>query len=75
MLLLALLATAVAVLVLLVNKLRGGAEEDHLKTSEMLTKFRELHAAGVLSDEEFRTIKAKLMAQLQHELKDSEGQG
>ena len=65
----------VAILVLVASKLRGGAEEDQPVTSELLTKFRELHAKGVLSDEEYRTIKTKLASQLQEELKDSNEPG
>lgn len=59
----------------LVRKLRGSEEEDQVNTSDMLTKFREMHAEGVLSDEEYRTIKTNLSAQLQNELKDNEETG
>jgi uncharacterized membrane protein len=59
----------------LVGRLRGGAEEDQVNTSDMLTKFREMHASGVLSDEEYRTIKTNLSARLQNEIKDSERTG
>ena len=75
LLLLAVLGALVSVLVMLVGKLRDGAEDDKLDASELITKFRDLHQRGVLSDEEFRTIKAKLSAQLQSELKDTEGPG
>lgn len=51
-----------------VGKWRGDAEQDRPEASELLTKFRELHARGSLSDEEFRTIKTKLAAQLEQEL-------
>lgn len=55
-----------------VRKLRDGAEQDQPPASELLTKFRELHARGSLSDEEFRTIKTKLAAQLEQNLSDSD---
>ena len=41
----------------------------------MLTKFRDLHSKGELSDEEFRTIKTKLADQLRAELKDTDETG
>ena len=75
LLLLAVLSALIAVLAMLVGKLRDGAEDDKLSVSDQITKFRDLHQQGVLSDEEFRTIKAKLSAQLQSELKDTEGPG
>ena len=75
LLLLAVLSALVAASILMVGKLRDGAGDDKLKASDLMTNFRELHARGVLSDEEFRTIKAKLSAQLQSELKDTEGPG
>ena len=59
----------------LVRKLRGPEEEDQVNTSDMLTKFREMHAEGVLSDEEYRTIKTNLSARLQSEIKDNEETG
>jgi len=54
-----------------VRRLRGSTEEDQVSTSDMLTKFREMHARGVLSDEEYRTIKTNLSARLQSEIKDN----
>ena len=58
-----------------VRRLRGSTEEDQVSTSDMLTKFREMHAEGVLSDEEYRTIKTNLSARLQNEIKDNETAG
>ena len=60
----ALLALAVLVL----RKWRGGAADDQPGAVELLTKFRELHARGGLSDDEYRTIKTKLAAELQTKL-------
>lgn len=64
----ALLALAIAVM----RRFRGGAAEDRPTANELLTKFRELHARGGLSDDEYRTIKTKLATQLQTELTRSE---
>jgi uncharacterized membrane protein len=64
----ALLALAIA----LVRRFRGGAAEDRPTANELLTKFRDLHARGGLSDDEYRTIKTKLATQLQTELTHSE---
>jgi uncharacterized membrane protein len=54
------------------RKWRGGAWEAQLSSSELLTKFRELHGRGGLSDDEYRTIKTKLATQIEAELKDNE---
>ena len=61
-----------ALAVLAVRKWRGGAYEAQPKASELLTKFRELHGRGSLSDDEYRTIKTKLARQVDAELKDSD---
>lgn len=61
---LGLLALAIAGL----RKWRGGSADDRQPHSELLTKFRELHARGGLSDDEYRTIKTKLAAELDAEL-------
>ena len=61
---LAILALAIVGL----RRWRGGAADDRPVTSELLTKFRELHARGGLSDDEYRTIKTKLARQLDIEL-------
>jgi len=50
------------------RKYRDRKVEDMSETSDMITKFRELHAEGGLSDEEFRTIKMKLADELRTEL-------
>ena len=51
---------------------RGSASRAQLKPSELLTKFRELHGRGTLSDDEYRTIKTKLARQLEAELRDND---
>ncbi len=50
---------------LLVRKWAGRSGDSSQEASEMLTKFRHLHARGGLSDEEYRTIKGKLAPELQ----------
>jgi uncharacterized membrane protein len=60
----ALLALAIAVL----RRFRGDAADDRPTANELLTKFRDLHARGGLSDDEYRTIKTKLATQLQTEI-------
>jgi hypothetical protein len=72
---LAVLAILVAVGIYLVGKVRGEAVQKELPASELLTKFREMHSRGVLSDEEFRTIKTTLTERLQSELKDRDDTG
>ena len=61
-----------ALAVVALRKWRGGANETQLKPSELLTKFRELHGRGTLSDDEYRTIKTKLARQLEAELRDND---
>ena len=58
-----LLALAIRV----VRSWRGGAADDRPKVSDLLTKFRDLHARGGLSDDEYRTIKTKLASELEAE--------
>ena len=60
-----------AVVVYFARRYRDDDGEDRVGANNMLTKFRELHAKGDLSEEEFRTIKTKLASQLQEELKDT----
>jgi hypothetical protein len=56
----------------LLRRWRGSAYEAQPGPNEMLTKFRELHGRGTLSDDEYRTIKTKLARQVDAELKDSD---
>ena len=60
-----------ALAVLALRSLRGDSADDRLSTSELLTKFRELHARGSLSEDEYRTIKTKLATQLDQVLNDN----
>lgn len=61
-----------ALAVLAVRKWRGSASGAQLKATDLLTKFRELHGRGSLSDDEYRTIKTKLARQIDAELKDND---
>jgi uncharacterized membrane protein len=63
-----LLALAVAI----VRRWRGGSADDQPSSSELLTKFRELHVRGTLSEDEYRTIKTKLATQLEAKLSNSD---
>jgi hypothetical protein len=67
---LAVMASLVAIGVYAIGKIRGQAVQKEPPASELLTKFRELHSQGALSDEEFRTIKTTLKERLQRELGD-----
>jgi uncharacterized membrane protein len=61
-----------ALALLVVRRWRGSAADDRLDASELLTKFRELHARGGLSDDEYRTIKTKLADELEAKLNNSD---
>jgi uncharacterized membrane protein len=67
---LAVLAAMIAVAAYLIMKIRAKTLQREPPASEMLSKFRELHSRGELTDEEFRTIKTTLTAQLHKELND-----
>ena len=56
----------------LLRRWRGSAYDVQPTTDELLTKFRELHDRGGLSDSEYRTIKTKLARQLDAELNDND---
>lgn len=62
-----------AVAVAIVRKWRGSTNDAQPTPDELLTKFRELHLQGGLSDDEYRTIKTKLARRLDAELNNSEG--
>ncbi len=70
------LFAAIAILIVtgayIVSKWRDANEEDRITASELLTNFREMHSKSVLSDQEFRTIKAKLAGEIQKELKGTD---
>ena len=53
-----------------IRKIRTETLQHELPASELLSKFRDSHRRGDLSDAEFRTIKTTLAKQLQNELRD-----
>lgn len=69
---LALLALLIAVAIYLAEKIRAKPAQQEPPASQLLSKCREWHSQGGLSDEEFRTIKTTLTTQLQQELRDSD---
>lgn len=64
-----------AVALAIARRFRGRSAQDKLDRHQMMSNFRELYDRGGLSDEEFRTIKAKLATELKAELKDTSGAG
>jgi len=72
---LAVLAVLIAVAGYVLGKIRPKPLQKELRASHWLSKFRELHSRGGLSDEEYRTIKTTLAAELQNELKDNDEKG
>ena len=64
-------AILAAVAIYVLGKIRGQSAQQEPTTSELMSKFRELHSKGVLSDAEFRTIKSRLAARLGDEVKDN----
>jgi uncharacterized membrane protein len=49
----------------ILTRFRDYNADDGDDPSALLSKFREMHARGTLSDTEYRTIKTKLAAQIQ----------
>jgi len=70
--LLALTATLIAGGIYVIGRVRAGINAKEPPANELLTKFKELHAQGELSDEEYRTIKAMLAERLQRELNSTD---
>jgi hypothetical protein len=65
------LAVIAALTVYFGHRARAAGRKAEPAASELLAKFGEMHARGVLSDAEFRTIKTSLSTRLQEELKDN----
>jgi uncharacterized membrane protein len=63
------LAILVAVVSYVITKIRSKTVQKERGANQLLSNLRELHSQGELSDEEFRTIKTTLAAELQDELK------
>ncbi len=64
------MAILVAVAGYVITKIRPKTVQKEHGANELLSKFRELHSQGGLSDAEFREIKTTLAAELQHELRE-----
>ena len=73
--LLTVMVFVMAIGVYVVGKWRGHGGEDRLMPVGQLTKFREMHERGEVSDEEFREIKTQLASRMQAELNDSDQTG
>lgn len=72
------LTVAIAVMAIGVywlGKYWGRGDEDQRGPANELTKFREMHERGELSDAEFRTIKTQLAGQMQAKVSDSDETG
>jgi len=72
---LAALAMLVTVAWYVIGKIRPKSIQKERRGSQWLSKFRESHSKGELTDEEFRTIKTTLSARLQDELNDNDETG
>jgi uncharacterized membrane protein len=70
--LLAITAALLAAGVYAIGRVRAGINGKEPPASEWLTNFKELHAKGDLSDEEYRTIKSMLAERLQRELNSTD---
>jgi hypothetical protein len=74
-----LLFAAIAALAVLgiwiMARFRGSKDSDQPGASELLSKFRDLHEQGKLSDQEFRNIKTLLRDKLREELNDNAEKG
>ncbi len=71
----AIVAALVAVAIYVIGKVRASPAQHEPTVSQLMSKFRELHSRGKLSDAEFRTIKTMLGTQLREELKDNGEKG
>jgi len=69
------LAVLLAVAIYVIDRVRGTPAQHEPTASQLMSKCRESHSRGELSDEEFRTIKTKLGLQLQEESKADGGEG
>ena len=76
------LAAVVAIAVYVIGRVRretakqlSGRSEEDRQTAELMSRFRELHCQGGLSDEEYRTIKTRLADKLLGGSKDTDETG
>ncbi|MBN1588043.1 MAG: hypothetical protein JW888_00845 [Pirellulales bacterium] len=68
--LLVVLGVLSTVAVVVITKIRPKPVQQEPLASELLSKYREMHSRGELSDAEFRTIKTTLAERFQRELRD-----
>lgn len=68
-------AALVVVGIYVIGYFRRLRHEKPLSANELISNFREMHAKGKLSDEEFRTIKGMLSDRMLQELNDSGQEG
>ncbi|HMP08708.1 MAG TPA: hypothetical protein PJ982_20370 [Lacipirellulaceae bacterium] len=59
----------------LVRRFRGRANRNALDRHEIMANFRDVYERGGLSEEEFRTIKAKLASNLKGDANDARNAG
>jgi uncharacterized membrane protein len=69
------LAVLLAIAYYVLGVIRPKPSQKEPQASRWLSKFRELHDEGGLSDEEFREIRTTLGAQLRDELSDNDEKG
>jgi uncharacterized membrane protein len=69
------LAILVSIGIYVAGLIRAKAVQKEPTANDLLTKFREMHSRGVVSDEEFRTIKTTLTDRLQTELRGKDETG
>jgi uncharacterized membrane protein len=67
----AILVLLAVLAVLTIKQIRAKTLQHELTLSELMSKFRDLHSRGELTDAEYRTIKTTLATQLQEQLKDN----
>jgi hypothetical protein len=64
-----------AVVLAVARRMRVRAHTGAVDASEIMSKFRALYERGGLTDEEFRTIKAKLATEIKSEVNDNASAG
>lgn len=69
------LIVLIVVGIYVILRVRESMRETGPTSSELITKFREMHSQGNLNDEEFREIKSTLGERLKQELNDNGQEG
>lgn len=65
----------VAGAIALIRRIRIHTDDQVITSSEALTQFRELHDRGEISDEEYKSIKGRLVEKLHVEISDDKQSG